>query len=93
MADSKINSCYNKGAEVKMVILKLNVSLCLLQLNAEKNKKLKDAISKHWQRKTRVKTVFNLKFNSFELSHSSQCSMTDVTKAVVCVILSVGWCI
>ena len=47
MADSKINRCYNKGAEVKMVILKLNVSLCLLQLNAEKNKKLKDAISKH----------------------------------------------
>ena len=24
---------------------------------------------------------------------SSQCSMTGVTKAVVCVILSVGWCI
>ena len=27
------------------------------------------------------------------LSHSSQCSMTGVTKAVVCAILSVGWCI
>ena len=26
-------------------------------------------------------------------SRSSQCSTTDVTKAVVCVILSVGWCI
>ena len=24
---------------------------------------------------------------------SSQCSMTGVTKAMVCVILSVGWCI
>ena len=23
----------------------------------------------------------------------SQCSMNDVTKAMVCVILSVGWCI
>ena len=27
------------------------------------------------------------------ISHSSQCSTTDVTKAVVCAILSVGWCI
>ena len=27
------------------------------------------------------------------LSHSSKCSTTGVTKAVVCVILSVGWCI
>ena len=27
------------------------------------------------------------------ISHSSQCSTTGVTKAVVCVILSVGWCI
>ena len=26
-------------------------------------------------------------------SHSIQCSTTGVTKAVVCVILSVGWCI
>ena len=26
-------------------------------------------------------------------SRSSQCSTTGVTKAVVCVILSVGWCI
>ena len=26
-------------------------------------------------------------------SHSSQCSTTGVTKAVVCAILSVGWCI
>ena len=26
-------------------------------------------------------------------SRSSQCSRTGVTKAVVCVILSVGWCI
>ena len=29
----------------------------------------------------------------FNISHSSQCSMTGVTKAVVCAILSVGWCI
>ena len=27
------------------------------------------------------------------ISRSSQCSMTGVTKAVVCAILSVGWCI
>ena len=27
------------------------------------------------------------------ISSSSQCSMTDVTKVVVCAILSVGWCI
>ena len=27
------------------------------------------------------------------ISRSSQCSMTDETKAVVCAILSVGWCI
>ena len=27
------------------------------------------------------------------ISHSSQCSMTGVPKAVVCAILSVGWCI
>ena len=27
------------------------------------------------------------------LSRSSQCSTTGVTKAVVCAILSVGWCI
>ena len=30
---------------------------------------------------------------SWAISHSSQCSMTNVTKAVVCAILSVGWCI
>ena len=30
----------------------------------------------------------------FELiSHSSQCSTTGLTKTVVCIILSVGWCI
>ena len=29
----------------------------------------------------------------FSDSRSSQCSTTGVTKAVVCVILSVGWCI
>ena len=28
----------------------------------------------------------------FAISRSSQCSTTGVTKAVVCVILSVGWC-
>ena len=27
------------------------------------------------------------------ISRSSQCSMTGVTKAVVCAVLSVGWCI
>ena len=27
------------------------------------------------------------------ISRSSQCSMTGITKAVVCAILSVGWCI
>ena len=27
------------------------------------------------------------------IAHSSQCSMTGVTKAVVCATLSVGWCI
>ena len=27
------------------------------------------------------------------IDYFSQCSMTGVTKAVVCVILSVGWCI
>ena len=27
------------------------------------------------------------------ISRSRQCSTTGVTKAVVCVILSVGWCI
>ena len=27
------------------------------------------------------------------ISCSSQCSITDVTKAMVCAILSVGWCI
>ena len=37
-------------------------------------------------------------FNTFYfhyclISHSSQCSMTDVTKVMVCPILSVGWCI
>ena len=30
---------------------------------------------------------------SWAISHSSQCSTTGVTKAVVCAILSVGWCI
>ena len=28
-----------------------------------------------------------------DFSRSSQCSTTGVTKAVVCAILSVGWCI
>ena len=27
------------------------------------------------------------------ISHSNQCSMTGVTKAMVCAILSVRWCI
>ena len=29
----------------------------------------------------------------FRISRSSQCSTTGVKKAVVCAILSVGWCI
>ena len=32
-------------------------------------------------------------FITFDISRSSQCSTTGVTKAVVCIILSVGWCI
>ena len=32
-------------------------------------------------------------FNRYPISRSSQCSTTGVTKAVVCAILSVGWCI
>ena len=32
-------------------------------------------------------------FTLWANSHSSQCSMTGVTKAMVCAILSVGWCI
>ena len=32
-------------------------------------------------------------FFSSIFSRSSQCSTTGVTKAVVCAILSVGWCI
>ena len=28
-----------------------------------------------------------------QISRSSQCSTTGITKAVVCAILSVGWCI
>ena len=31
--------------------------------------------------------------SSYGISRSSQCSTTGVTNAVVCVILSVGWCI
>ena len=31
--------------------------------------------------------------NPIKHSRSSQCSTTGVTKAVVCIILSVGWCI
>ena len=30
---------------------------------------------------------------TYFISRSSQCSTTGVTKAVVCAILSVGWCI
>ena len=39
---------------------------------------------------SRVKVV-NVSFVTG--SRSSQCSTTGVTKAVVCAILSVGWCI
>ena len=34
-----------------------------------------------------------ISFSSQAISRSSQCSTTGVTKAVVCAILSVGWCI
>ena len=33
------------------------------------------------------------RIDSLSYFRSSQCSTTGVTKAVVCVILSVGWCI
>ena len=29
----------------------------------------------------------------YAISRSSQCSTTGVSKAVVCIILSIGWCI
>ena len=35
----------------------------------------------------------NSSFSFSTISRSSQCSTTGVTKAVVCVILSVGWCV
>ena len=35
---------------------------------------------------------FSLGWIHRAIYHSSQCSTTGVTKAVVCVILSVGWC-
>ena len=38
-----------------------------------------------------IKKVFNDTLNS--ISRSSQCSMTGITNAVVCAILSVGLCI
>ena len=34
-----------------------------------------------------------MEWTHWVISHSSQCSMAGVAKAVVCVILSVGWCI
>ena len=34
-----------------------------------------------------------MEWTHWAISHSSQCSTTGVTKAVACVILSVGWCI
>ena len=37
--------------------------------------------------------ILHLILLSLCLSRSSQCSTTGVTKAVVCIILSVGWCI
>ena len=39
-----------------------------------------------------IKQLINL-FIYVDISRSSQYSTTGVTKAVVCVILSVGWCI
>ena len=32
-------------------------------------------------------------YTSIEIYHSSQCSTTGITQAVVCAIMSVGWCI
>ena len=50
--------------------------------------------------KVNYKQLFNyfttLLYSAFlatHISRSSQCSTTGVTKAVVCAILSVGWCI
>ena len=37
-------------------------------------------------------TICSTPYNS-AIFRSSQCSMTGVTKAMVCAILSVGWCI
>ena len=38
-------------------------------------------------------SCYLLLLSHWAISRSSQCSMTGVPKAVVCVILSVGWCI
>ena len=49
----------------------------------------------HYSRKE-GNVLFKNTLNTFYLcvlNESSQCSTTGVTKAVVCVILSVGWCI
>ena len=40
-----------------------------------------------------VSMIYHLQWNTGWISRSSQCSTAGVTKAVVCVILSVGWCI
>ena len=37
--------------------------------------------------------IFRGYIHYVSISYSSQCSTTDVTKAVVCIILSVGGCI
>ena len=37
--------------------------------------------------------LYGFQWTHWAISHSSQCSTTGVTKAVVCIILSVGWCI
>ena len=36
--------------------------------------------------------VYSIFYFITKVSRSSQCSTTGVAKAVVCVILSVGWC-
>ena len=35
-------------------------------------------------------SFYFIRFTPFKYCHSSQCLMTDVTKAVVCIILSMG---
>ena len=47
----------------------------------------------HMYQKFEIQIILSLYCTHWAISRSSQCSTTGVTKAVVCVILSVGWCI